>query len=257
MVLYHASGRVVSKHDQYLDDEARKEADYYRYIDQIDVYNQKTADASTDNVEIIIDEQRYRTLYCERGGSYWDFIQKFRRNAAYTIRTTVHRATLRMCSTFADEHFAYNPGAKTLHLPVCYPRQHHSARNDESMEDFHKIFGTLVDGKKLAEQSDGQMAFIRPKEIRKYVIPWLNKVEEQSKRAETRRRGADEEDEEDDARPSKNTRSARDLAWSGGAIAMEIPRVLENKIHLYNAMLQLGLPKFVQLVRNTSTPAYL
>ncbi|KAH6875613.1 hypothetical protein BKA58DRAFT_467384 [Alternaria rosae] len=219
MVLCHASGRVVSKHDQYLDDEARKEADYYRYIDQIDVYNQKTADASTDNVEIIIDEQRYRTLYCERGGSYWEFIKKFRQNAAYTIRTTVDRATLRMCSTFADEHFAYNPGVKTLHLPVRYPRQHHAALGETPTQYFNDNYNYCVDGKRLAEQPDDQMAFIRPKEIKKFIIPWLKRVQ----------------------------RRPLDLVKPDGAIVMGIPPALEGKIHLYNAMLQLGLPKFVQL----------
>jgi len=254
MVLYHANGRVVKQHDQYLDDEARNLANHYRYIEQIDICNQKTADASTDNVEIIIDEQEYRTLYYEKGGLEWEVIRKFRRKTPYTNLRAVDRATLMMCSTFADDHFRYNPGEKTLHLPVCYPRQHHSARPaDESMEDFDRIFGgTSVAGKKLAEQSDSQMAFVRPKEIEQYVIPWLEKVQKQRERAETPRR------EEDDARPPKKTKRAHDLVKPHVAIPMNIPDALEDKIHLYNAMLQLGLPKFVQLVRNTSPmPAYL
>ena len=240
MVLYHANGRVVDAHDQYLDDEARNLANHYRYIEQIDVYNQTRADASADDVKIIIDEQEYITLYYEKGGIEWEVIKKFRRKPPYTRLPAVDRATLMMCSTFADEHFRYNPGERTLHLPVRYPRQHHSAR-DESMDDFHKIFGTLVHGKKLAEQSDSQMAFIRPKEIKDYVIPWLEKVQKQSKEA----------DEEEDVRSPKKAKHAHDLARPGGAIAMGIPQALEEKIHLYNAMLQLGLPKFVQLVRNT------
>jgi len=245
MVLYHANGRVVDLHDQYLDDEARKAADHYRYIDQVDVYNQTRADASADDVKIIIDEQEYRTLYYEKGGIEWEVIKKFRRKAPYTNLRTVDRATLMMCSTFADDHFRYNPGEKTLHLPVCYPRQHHAAR-DESIDDFHKFFGTLVHGKKLAEQSDSQMAFIRPKEIKEYVIPWLEKVQKQRERAETPRR------EEGDARPPKKMKRAHDLVKPDGAIPMDIPVALEDKIHLYNAMLQLGLPRFVQLVRITS-----
>ncbi|KAI4629501.1 uncharacterized protein J4E87_003765 [Alternaria ethzedia] len=85
------------------------------------------------------------------------------------------------------------------------------------------------------------MAFIRPKEIKDYVIPWLERVQEQRERAETPRR------EEDDARPSRKTRRAHDLVKPVGAIPMDIPDTLEDRIHLYNAMLQLGLPKFVQL----------
>ncbi|KAI4658745.1 uncharacterized protein J4E79_006504 [Alternaria viburni] len=240
MVLYHANGRVVEKHDQYLDDEARSLADHYRYIDQVDVYNQKSADASSDNVEIIIDKQEYRTLYCEREG-YWETIKKFRRKSSYTIPTTVDRATLRKCSTFADDHFTYNPGAKTLHLPVRYPRQHHAALGELSTQDFDINYHFCVSGKRLAEQPDDQMAFIRPEEINEYVIPWLQKMQKQINRK------GDELDKEDDARSPKETRRARQPTGPDGAVAMGIPVALDDKIHLYNAMLQLGLPKSVQL----------
>jgi len=250
MVLYHANGRVVEQHDQYLDDEARNLANHYRYIEQIDICNQKTADPSTDNVEIIIDEQEYRTLYCEREG-YWETIKKFRRKTAYHIPTTVDRATLRKCSTFADDHFTYNPGAKTLHLPVRYPRQHHAALGELSTHDFNINYHFCVNGKRLAEQPDDQMAFIRPEEINVYVIPWLQKVQGQ-----INRKGG-ELDEEDDARPPKETRRARQPTGPDVAITMGIPDALDEKIHLYNAMLQLGLPKFVQLVRKNSSDACL
>ncbi|KAF1935645.1 hypothetical protein EJ02DRAFT_428249 [Clathrospora elynae] len=71
--------------------------------------------------------------------------------------------------------------------------------------------------------------------------------------------GKDESQADPDARPKKRgktTEYAEDteaknpgnyLAKLGGPIAMEIPADLLEKIHLYNAMLQLGLPKFVQL----------
>jgi len=250
MVLYHANGRVVDLHDQYLDDEARKAADHYRYIEQIDVYNQTRADASADDVKIIIDEQEYRTLYCEREG-YWETIKKFRRKTSYTIPTTVDRATLRKCSTFADDHFTYNPGAKTLHLPVHYPRQHHAGLGERTTQYFNENYESCVDGKRLAEQLDDQMAFIRPKEIEVYIIPWLEKVQAQSNREE------DESDKEDDARSPKKTKRARKPTGPDGAITIGIPGALNDKIHLYNAMLQLGLPKFVQLVRNNSPDARL
>ena len=250
MVLYHANGRVVDLHDQYLDDEARKAADHYRYIEQIDVYNQTRADASADDVKIIIDEQEYRTLYCEREG-YWETIKKFRRKTSYTIPTTVDRATLRKCSTFADDHFTYNPGAKTLHLPVRYPRQHYAALGERTIQYFNDNYNCCVNGKRLAEQPDDQMAFIRPEEIEVYVIPWLQKVQEQNNREE------DESDKEDDARPPKKTKRARKPTGPDGAVTMGIPIALDDKIHLYNAMLQLGLPKFVQLVRKNSPDACL
>ncbi|KAI4628742.1 hypothetical protein J4E83_003295 [Alternaria metachromatica] len=85
------------------------------------------------------------------------------------------------------------------------------------------------------------MAFIRPEEIEEYIIPWLQKVQEQSNREE------DEPDKEDDARPPKKTKRARKPTGPDGAVTMRIPDALDDKIHLYNAMLQLGLSKLVQL----------
>jgi len=250
MVLYHANGRVVAGHDRYLDEEARNLADHYRYIEQIDICDQKSADASTDNVQIIIDKQEYRTLYCEREG-YWETIKKFRQKTSYNDLSAVDRATLMMCSTFADDHFRYNPGAKTLHLPVRYPRQHQAGLGDRTNQYFNDNYESCVDGKRLAEQLDDQMAFIRPEEIEEYIIPWLQKVQEQSNREE------DEPDKEDDARPPKKTKRARKPTGPDGAVTMRIPDALDDKIHLYNAMLQLGLPKLVQLVRITSPmPTY-
>jgi hypothetical protein len=68
MVLYHANGRVVEAHEHYLEQEARKTANDKSelYIDQIDVHNQRTVSPVNDDVQIIIDSQKFRTLYCER-----------------------------------------------------------------------------------------------------------------------------------------------------------------------------------------------
>ncbi|KAI4688734.1 uncharacterized protein J4E84_004664 [Alternaria hordeiaustralica] len=93
------------------------------------------------------------------------------------------------------------------------------------------------------------MAFIRPEEIIEYVIPWLQKVEKQINRK------GDELDKEDDARPPKETRRARQPTGPDVAITMRIPDALDDKIHLYNAMLQLGLPKSVQLMYKTKINA--
>jgi hypothetical protein len=158
-------------------------------------------------------------------------------------------------STLAHEHFTYNLRDKELHLPVRYPRQHHGDRNQESFEDFKKEFGqryVCVEGKRLAYQSDDHMVFIRPDEIVKYVIPWLERVQDQLERAKAPHRKVHEENR---AASERKKNLAHDLIKPTsnnptGRIVMEMPNSLVGKIHLYNAMLQLGLPKFVQLVRN-------
>jgi hypothetical protein len=231
MVLYHPNGRVVLAHEHYLEQEARNNADGHGYIDQIDVYNQRTANVSTANIHIIIDAQEYTTLYCEREGE-WETLEAFKQKTPHRISQTVARRTLMRYSTFAQEYFTYNPGEHKLHLPVRYPRRHNSG------------YVADVDGKKFADQSHSQMAFIRPDELVNYVIPWLVKVQNQFERSTTPRDGVNKDK---NTGTPKKTRLTHHLAREGDPIAMQIPEELVKKIHLYNAMLQLGLPKFVQL----------
>ncbi|KAF1834756.1 hypothetical protein BDW02DRAFT_568722 [Decorospora gaudefroyi] len=56
-----------------------------------------------------------------------------------------------------------------------------------------------------------------------------------------------ETDPEPERQTSPEKNPAHDLVKPDGPIPMEIPNDPLEKIHLYNAMLQLGLPKFVQL----------
>ena len=182
MILDHANGRVVQAHEDYLEQQAQKEANDERklYIDQIDIYNLRSASVSTAEVQIIVDQQHYKTLYCEREGD-GEYMEALKRATSYTISTTIDRNTLRTCSTLADEHFTYNPSENELHLPVCYPRQHHANRDDEPIAVFDENFEftSCRNGKRLAYQNDDQMAFIRPEEIEKYIVPWLKRVQKQ------------------------------------------------------------------------------
>ncbi|KAG9190809.1 hypothetical protein G6011_08897 [Alternaria panax] len=236
MVYYHANGRVVQAHEDYLEQQAQKEAndETKLYIDQIDVCKLKEVTPSTAEVQIIVDAQAYRTLYCERAGDHCEDLESFRQAKPYPILETVDRNTLRTCSTFAHEYFTYNPEENELHLPVCYPRQHHAGRGHEPIAAFDNTFNTRRNGKRLAYPIDHQMAFIRPKEIEEYIVPWLKRVQRQFK-GEGKRTG-------------EMTKLARYLvSRSDPPIAMELPDALVDKLHLYNAMIQLGLPKFVQL----------
>ena len=235
MVLYHTNGRVVQAHEDYLEQQAHSIARKCDYVDQIDVYKQRNAVKSVDEVQIIIDGQKYMTLYCERAGDS-EILEKFRQTNEYKIPTTVDRRTLVACSTFAEEYFTYNPWENDLHLPVCYPkwreRGSHS-RNSESENSDQED-----------DKLDRQMAFIRREEIENYVIPWLKRMQEKFGKAEA----SHSEPPRGSTTPLKRTRLAQSLvSWSDQSVVMGIPERLVDKIHLYNAMLQLGLPKFVQL----------
>jgi hypothetical protein len=258
MVLYHANGRVVIAHENYLEQQARKDATEKRYIDQIDVYRQREAAPSPRGVEIIIDRQEYRTLYCEKSngwGSDFEWLDAFEQLEAETITLpdTVNRRTLMLCSSLAHEYFTYNPGAHDLHLPVCYPRIHVAGQGNKLREVFESDWGdlVLVHDKRLLRVSDEQMAYLRSHEMKMYIVPWLAKVQEQIERAEKRnvkmKGGAEPEAGKPVGKIAEEKKPSNYLVKGDGPIAMEFPADLLEKIHLYNAMLQLGLPKFVQL----------
>jgi hypothetical protein len=235
MVLYHANGRVVQAHEDYLEQQAQSIAKECDYVDQINVYKQRNAVKSTNEVQIIIKKQVYRTLYCERAGDS-EILEKFGQTNQYKIPTTVDRRILVACSTFAQDYFTHNPEKNDLHLPVCYPEAHKRGSHSRNSESEN------------SDQEDDkvgrQMAFIRPEEIKNYVIPWLKRMQEKFDKAGA----AHSEPPRGSTTPLKRTRLAQSLvSWSDQSVVMGIPERLVDKIHLYNAMLQLGLPKFVQL----------
>lgn len=222
MVLYREDGRVEIAHEEYLEREAQREAK--KYTDQIDVYKQRNGQSSNNKVRIVIDKQYFRTAYCEGAdgwGSDFEWIQDFRQREPRTIATPLCRETMILCSSTARDHFTYHPDSDELHLPVLYPQ-------------VDEVF-----------QSDDQMAYIRVEEIEEYIIPWLNRV----KAHMSRQRSGDGIGNGGPKRFDKtqNQEWRESLTRRGGPLAIDIPNSLLVKIHLYNAMLQMGLPKFVQL----------
>ncbi|KAL7772436.1 hypothetical protein CFE70_002395 [Pyrenophora teres f. teres 0-1] len=192
MVLYHANGRVVIAHEAYLENLAQQAADSKKYVDQVHDYNRRNAPPHNGNqVEIIIEMQRFRTVWSHREGSDWEYLNAFNHDQV-RIRH-VDRATLRFVSSLADDHFRCNPGAHQISLPVRYPRMHIPGTSGWSDEGFAESYPqVIIPGLRLAYTDDSHMAYIRSEEITKFIIPWL------------------------------------------------------GRIHLYNAMLQLGLPKPIQ-----------
>jgi hypothetical protein len=251
MVLYHANGRVVIAHENYLEQEARKKALADGYVEQIDFCRQRRTAPSADPVRFIIDSQRFKTLYCwwKNGeGSDWKNIDGFRQDGDHEIMADIDRDTLRKCSTFADEYFRNNPEQNRLHLPVRYPWQHVWNQGNMPSEDFQKDNPgrVAVTDKRHIYHTDAQMAFIRPDEIERYVIPWLKKVQD-SEAAQEKKNEKGKAPAVSGSKKRKWTSESDSMASPNGTLAMNIPRDLLGKIHLYNAMLQLGLPKFVQL----------
>jgi hypothetical protein len=124
MVLYHANGRVVKVHEDYLEREAARHATTpnIQYEDQIEVCKKHTPEAreQESRAYLIIVDQTWHTLYAKNFGTLWEEITDLKRrdNSDSMPEQGVDRATLMKCSTFADEYFRYHPDEVELHLPV-------------------------------------------------------------------------------------------------------------------------------------------
>ncbi|EDU39563.1 hypothetical protein A1F94_011843 [Pyrenophora tritici-repentis] len=208
MVLYHANGRVVIAHETYLENLAQQVANSYKYVDQVHEYNKRNRPVHADNqVEIHIEEQIFKTVGGYRSGSDWEHLDAFD-NAAVTIGR-VDRATLRFVSNLADDHFRYNPDNNRLCLPVRYPRAHMGQTSGYTDERFADYFSPS-------------------QEITQFIFPWLLEVKEI-------------------VNPEKVPNQQNPTPPAPITLpSMQMPDDFVGKIHLYNAMLQLGLPKSIQ-----------
>jgi hypothetical protein len=208
MVLYHANGRVVKAHEDYLEKEEAKLIKRHLYRDQIAEAKKKDPNAREQvgiRARIVVDVQNYSELY-NFTPSYFD-VEDLEMNVATESdpipEEGLDRSTLMRLSSFADDFFTYSPDAVELHLPVCYPDIHVSTRSDPERGGMQK-------------KDDEQLAYIRLQEIEQHIVPWLQAME-----------GVVEE-------------SLRKTPQ------IEVPDDLLEKIHLYNAMLQLGIAKRFQ-----------
>lgn len=248
-------------HEKYLESQARRLANKLWYTDQIEICNGKTRPASTNNVRIVIDEQDFLTTYGYKEGSCWEALA-FNPHPE-TIELSVERNTLMLCSTFAAELFTFEPDNDEIHLPVRYPRRHDSGSQAPDPAASHGEGNVVMDNKRYTSKIEDQMAFIRRDEIEKYIVPWLEKVEkfvfDSKKKAASKKKQVDQENSETSQsheapgipnkslnRKKRIKKLMKDDPDGGESFYMPIPETLVEKIHLYNAMLQLGLPKFVQ-----------
>jgi hypothetical protein len=217
MVLYHANGRVIKTHEDYLEKEAQKHIRLCHYDDQAGFARARDTNARNEKnmrVYIVVGEQtEYRELYGR-------FLQGKLLNG-FDLKQSgrlpprgLDRRTLMKCSSLADEYFTSNPGKIQLKIPVLYPR-HHSAGK------YRTIY-------------DDQMAHVREAEITAYIIPWLRKMEKLLKTKEESLKKT----KSDPKKPV--TIPLSELPTIG------IPESLLEKIHLYNVMLQLGISSHFQ-----------
>ncbi|KAJ4361804.1 hypothetical protein N0V83_010745 [Neocucurbitaria cava] len=239
MVLYHPDGRVVIEHEHYLENKAYKRAKDFMYTDQIefgkipDVKEEKKG----QRVYIVIDDQEYRTMH----GTYNDVGEVLPRfSSSETARFPdggIDKVTFMKCSTLADEKLRYEPSAPDVRVPVTNPRLHHVG-DYSKWSDFQRDWEerTLsIPDTKYQKSFNHQMAYIRRREIEEYIIPWLSKMEGIV-------RDLEEIEKDGHVKGKPNERSITRAQLP----EIEVPTALLEKIHLYNAMLQFGLPKFSQ-----------
>ncbi|KAF2824867.1 hypothetical protein CC86DRAFT_252978, partial [Ophiobolus disseminans] len=211
MVLYHPNGRVVKQHEDYLEQEAAKNANdnARRYYDQINIAKKKSPNAHEEKnkrVHIVIDEQSYFELFCREdclliGEDLRGFNVKNEEKIP-TEKGGLDRRTLMKCSSFANDYFTYEPDGKELHLPVTYPKVHSSG-----------VYW------------DDQLSHVRGNEVTNFIVPWLKRMEVVVQ----------------DGGQDPPVMVARDKLPRIG-----IPASLLEKIHLYNVMLHLGIASYFQ-----------
>jgi hypothetical protein len=222
MVLYHANGRVVKAHEDYLEQAAQKQINIHHYDDQAVIAKKKDAKDAGEKkkrVYLRVGEQYWRELYENAdSGLVPNLLKGFDQETQSELFPPggLDRMTLMGCSSLADEYFTFNPGKTELRLPVDYPRWHLDYKNRYASADKYEIAGEKFD----PEIKDGQMAYIREREIAEYIIPWLKEMERVL---------------------GKKTKTPIDKLP-----AIELPEHLLEMIHLYNAMLQLGIASHFQ-----------
>ena len=152
MVLYKQNGRVIAAHEAHLEEQAGKIANDRGYMDQIEIFEQKSQQASRTDVQFVIDSQKFMTLFCHNNdgwGSDYEKIKAFGADTT-TIEKRVDRDTLIKCSSLARDHFSYNPGDDELHLLVRHPRVHISGPTSTRREFEAAYEGRLIQtGKRI------------------------------------------------------------------------------------------------------------
>ncbi|KAH7392196.1 hypothetical protein DE146DRAFT_766328 [Phaeosphaeria sp. MPI-PUGE-AT-0046c] len=249
MVLYYADGQVVKAQEVYLEDQAKAKASQYRYADPIeqatqiiqgrrlaaDNYDSKEK-TGRERVHIVIDKQMYTELYYSESSTLvGQHLPLGREDPSDPIPVAgIDRQTLIKCSSTAYDYFTSNPELSTLHLPVCYPRRHfggwYNCYRTESGRPDYEEFERRIGSERIEQpglaylrDADDQMAYIRETEVIHYLIPWLEEMEKHVKHS----KNVSEEN-----KPEEALRSLPKF---------DIPKILIEKIHLYNVMLQLGI----------------
>ncbi|KAF2275515.1 uncharacterized protein EI97DRAFT_459414 [Westerdykella ornata] len=174
-------------------------------------------DTVPTRVWIVIDPQEFYTLYGKKDDHPIDHapIPKYR--IQQEIRLPDHkegldRATLMKYSREAYDFFIRNPSATELHLPVRHPD--------------------------VYSRSGEQVAYIGPGAMRDHIIPWLSDREREkaANKKCNKKSGTEKHGKDNGSSPSSIP----------ALPPIPIPDGLEDKIHLYNTMLQLAMPRRLQ-----------
>jgi hypothetical protein len=211
--------RAIPDHESNLTSNAAADCKKHRYWDQAaiaDGKNKSFGDPIT-KVRIVVNEQEFWTLYSTKrppGLTDRENEQKKTLDNPVTFPPKPYigfdKSMLMKCSSLAEEFFTLHPDKDELHLPVQYPRKH-----DHDMGESEYNGYTM--------RWDYNMAYMDPSPIKDIIGPWLWLME---------------------ANPPNGENGK--YAKFADIPQPVIPGTLDGMIHAYNAMLQLGVPKFFQ-----------
>jgi hypothetical protein len=206
MVLYHANGRVVKAHDDLLDKAEGKKAASGGYTHQFDVVAKKrpeAREAKNIRVHIRVDDQRqWREAYYP----HWNDKDEF---PNWFLGEKLDGFTL---ATKSKPLPAEGIDRRTLMKCSSFADEWFTFESGSTELGLPVCYPDSIEGVKTYMQP---MAYIRENEIIAYIIPWLKAMERILQKPHIPKV---------DKLPK-----------------ITIPARLDEKIHLYNVMLQLGI----------------
>ncbi|KAF2713028.1 hypothetical protein K504DRAFT_516863 [Pleomassaria siparia CBS 279.74] len=205
--------KAIPEHEQRLEDEAHRYANslHIQYTDQIDIARIRYPEKIKGRVFFVVDRQKFRTLYTK--------------NFGHVGFEDVQGAEIPEFSYPGHNRFPKGGVDKSALIRCSALAAEHFAFNPDSDELHLPIryprMHIAVPNAKYAYRNwwDSEMAYLHPGMIEAAITPWLTEIENWW--------------EDDTEQPEESIP------------LLTIPDTLEDKIHLYNIMVQLAAPKFL------------
>jgi hypothetical protein len=245
--------RAIPDHESTLTAKAAAHRKDFRYDDQAGVVDEQRtkhppADDPIERVTILVYNQKFQTLYSSESDEPHNenYVQENELRCPSAAEDPgIRKSTLMKCSSLAKELFTFEPDSRELELPIWWPRKHIHGEQIPSNR------GYII-------RHNCYLSWIDYNTVDTVIVPWLRNVEGwedelvnlASSHAAAEKKRID--------RDAAERAAGKDYGDAEGSEARPyiprketipvpiVPSDLAGKINLYNVMLHLGVPKFIQ-----------